>query len=359
MDQNRFDGLSRSLARRTSRRKAVRQLGAGGVAGGIGAMLGAGVLRAQDTAHTCELPIYAEVYVGPYLGTVYEGTLSLDIGGDGAIDSGVFTTLDGAVYPLVGEAEGRALDLRIDLGNGLLLTLTGTAENDFAICQGAAAGSFAGPEMGNMGTWTTVAGGGVISPPGADPTGVPDGCAAVSCFVPQTPNPDTCACECPAPLQTCGGACCVPDAACIDAEAGICSCPAGTVECGEACVAACGGDEVIDPVSCECGPPCAGVDCELGQTLNMDTCECESQILCPAGTVACGDVCADLDSDPDHCGSCDHACPMMPTADDLLLPSLCVGGDCCLDDNMLCAADGDCCSGACNFTATPGERVCA
>jgi hypothetical protein len=354
MDHQQFDRLSRSMAAKTSRRQAIRQLGAGGLLGGAGAVFGARTLQAQDSAQTCALPIYAEVYVGPFLGTIYEGTLSLDIGADGAIDSGSLATLDGQSYPLVGHAAGRGLDVRIDLGNGQLLTLTGTAELDFSICQGDAAGSFAGPEMGNMGTWTTVSGGGPITPPGPGATETPNPCAAVSCFAPQTPNPTTCECECPAPGVTCGGACCAPDAACLDADAGICSCPAGTVECGGVCVAACGGGALPDPVSCECGP-CPGVDCELGQLLNPDTCECE-QVLCPAGTVACGTVCANLDNDPEHCGACDHVCPWMPTPDDLL-PSLCVAGDCCLDVNHLCAADADCCSGACNFTLD--GQVCA
>ena len=111
------------------------------------------------------MPIYAEVYVGPWLGTVYEGTLSLDMDAVGAIDSGSFDLLDGTSYPLVGQATGRGLDLRVDLGSEQLLTLTGTAQADFALCQGEAAGSFGGPEMGNMGTWITT-GPGQLTPVG-------------------------------------------------------------------------------------------------------------------------------------------------------------------------------------------------
>src|SRR6187401_1254601 len=103
MDQQRFDRFSRSLAVRSSRRQAMRQAGAGGLIGGLGAMLGMRVTGAQGDAQTCALSIYAEVSVGPWLGTVYEGTLSLDIDAEGAIDSGSFTTLDGQSYPLVGE----------------------------------------------------------------------------------------------------------------------------------------------------------------------------------------------------------------------------------------------------------------
>lgn len=356
MDQKRFDGLSRSLATRTSRRQAVRQAGAGGLIGGLGAVLGARSMRAQGTVQTCALPIYAEVYLGPYLGTTYEGTLSLDIDEEGVIDSGSLETLDGQSYPLVGHAAGRGLDVRIDLGNEQLLTLTGTAELAFSVCQGDAAGSFGGPEMGNMGTWTTVAGDAPIQP--APETETPDPCAAVSCFAPQTPNPVDCACECPAPLVTCGGSCCVEGSECADPEAGVCACPAGTEACGELCVPACEEGVPLDPVSCECQTPCPGVDCAINEFLNEETCECEEFPLCPGGTVACGAVCANLDSDPSHCGSCDHECPWMPTTDDQLMPSLCVAGDCCLDENQLCAADTDCCSGACNF-GLGSIRACA
>jgi hypothetical protein len=341
----------------------MRQLGAGGVLGGIGAMLGAGTLRAQGSTQTCALPVYAEVYVGPWLGTVYQGTLSLDIGEDGAIDSGILTTLDGASYPLVGQADGRALDLRIDLGNGLLLTLTGTAENDFAICQGAAAGSFGGPEMGNMGTWTTVAGAEITSggttPPPASATDTPTPCdISILCMSPAELSADTCECECPEANATCGDICCQVGAECVDAATNSCECPDGAELCGQACVPSCAEGELFDD-DCECVAACLGVDCGLGESLNLETCECESQILCPAGTVACGDVCADLDTDPNHCGSCDHDCPWMPTSGDLVQPTRCQGGSCCLDTHHLCAADSDCCSGACNFTVTPGVRECA
>ena len=52
MDHQRFDRLSRSLAMRTTRRQAVRQVGAGGVLGGVAAVLGVKALRAQDPVQT-------------------------------------------------------------------------------------------------------------------------------------------------------------------------------------------------------------------------------------------------------------------------------------------------------------------
>lgn len=36
----------------------------------------------------------------------------------------------------------------------------------------------------------------------------------------------------------------------------------------------------------------------------------ENGVCCPAGTTFCGGVCADLNSDPNNCGSCGQACPL-------------------------------------------------
>lgn len=361
MDRRQFDSISRSLATRTSRRQAVRDAGAGGLLGGLGMALGLRGASAQGELHTCALQIIAEVYVGPYTGTVYQGTLVLDIAENGAIDSGSFDTIEGFSVPLVGHAEGRALDLRIDLGNGQLLTFTGTADIAVAQCPHAAAGSFSGPEMGNMGTWITVAGSesAIISTTMPETPGdPPPACPEVGCVAPAEFDPVACVCVCPPTYPACGQSCCPPGIVCIDQASGTCGCQPGTQECAGQCVPACGGGEILNPVSCVCEPPCAGIDCEVGQMLDPETCECKQIILCPEEKEHCGDHCADLSSDATDCGSCGHECPMMPTIDDSLLPSLCVNGDCCLDTNMLCAANGDCCSGACDFILG-GKRACA
>lgn len=349
MDHRQFDRLSRAFAERTTRRQAMRQVGAGGVLGGLGVALGVKTLAAQAPVQTCALPIYAEVYVGPWLGMTYQGTFSLDIGSDGAVDNGSLETLDGASYPLVGTAAGRALDLRVDLGNEQLLTFTGTSELDFDLCQGAAAGSFSGPEMGNMGTWTTVDGmTAESSDSGVTPPAIstPGSCPDFACLEPQVPNSETCACDCPDGGTICGAGCCGAGQECADPSTSTC-----------ACAAACSEVEYLDEISCTCVAYCPEADCTLAETLNIDTCECEGLPICPAGTVACGSVCADLDEDAEHCGSCGHACPVMPTSDDSEKPSLCVAGDCCLDIDHLCAGDGDCCSGSCDFISG-GLRVC-
>ena len=43
-------------------------------------------------------------------------------------------------------------------------------------------------------------------------------------------------------------------------------------------------------------------------------------VLCPTGQSKCGSVCADLTSDPAHCGDCDHSC----SAGDICVASHCV-----------------------------------
>jgi hypothetical protein len=61
---------------------------------------------------------------------------------------------------------------------------------------------------------------------------------------------------------------------------------------------------------------------------------------CPDGFTLCGDSCVDLMSDPDHCGSCDNACPGAENAD-----PVCTGGTCstaCREGYVDLDGDGDC-----------------
>src|SRR5947209_4162476 len=109
MDAGRFDSLSRSFANRSSRRSAIRGLGAGGVAAGLFSVLGGS--RASAANGACSLTIVAKTSAGPHKGTTYSGTLQLQIGANGAIDQGAFTLASGASLPLVGQATGRALNL--------------------------------------------------------------------------------------------------------------------------------------------------------------------------------------------------------------------------------------------------------
>src|SRR6476661_5881763 len=157
MDAGRFDALSRSLADRRSRRSALRGIGAGGLAAGLFAALG--VERAPAASGSCALTIFAKTSAGPHKNKTYSGTLNLQIGENGAIDQGNFTTDDGQSHPLVGQATGRALSLRITMAQNTVLELNGTADIDLLLCRGAASGTFGGPSDTDIGTWRTGTGG--------------------------------------------------------------------------------------------------------------------------------------------------------------------------------------------------------
>ena len=95
-DSTRF----RSLANRRSRRSALQGLGAGGIAAGLFAALG--VEHAPAASGTCDLTIFAKTSAGPHKNKTYTGTLHMEIGDNGAIDQGTFTTDDGQSHPRLG-----------------------------------------------------------------------------------------------------------------------------------------------------------------------------------------------------------------------------------------------------------------
>src|SRR5262249_18434736 len=72
--------------------------------------------------------------------------------------------------------------------------------------------------------------------------------------------------------------------------------------------------------------------------------------FCDAGRTYCAALCRDLQTDPDHCGSCDHTC-----ANDhgsvAAVPGSCVGGTCTLG---FCDADG-LSSNGCELELAPGQ----
>ena len=91
MDQTRFDNFSRFLAARSTRRETVRRSSVGGIIGGVAAVSGVRSMVAQSGA-VCVLPLTALVSVGPSIESNFEGTLTLEIGAEGAIDDGAFET---------------------------------------------------------------------------------------------------------------------------------------------------------------------------------------------------------------------------------------------------------------------------
>lgn len=65
-------------------------------------------------------------------------------------------------------------------------------------------------------------------------------------------------------------------------------------------------------------------------------------VACRAGTVACGDACVDLSTDPRHCGSCEKDCTQLPNVDASAVHctnGTCDAKDACLANHAHCSAD--------------------
>jgi hypothetical protein len=336
MDARRFDMLSRSLSRRGTR----RGIAAGGLAAGLAAL---GLERAA-AAKSCALQIQATTATGRDQGVIYTGALNIDIGDDGAIDSGSFDTSDGANHPLVGQATGRALHLRITLADGQVLALEGTAANDLILCRGEASGTFGGPDDTDLGTWRTVDGqagnsgssgastsggsGGTTnsnsggsggnasgggnsnnSSGGGDTGGGDSGGGNTGGGGDNNGGGADCASG-----VVCNGVCCEPmpglSADNITCNAGACECTYSCMSagCGEgdgSIVNTCGSDPEPHCHS-ECNVPddngCGDMTCNEDETLDVDSCTC-----IPNG--GGGDTCdADTQNDPENCGGCGNHC---------------------------------------------------
>jgi hypothetical protein len=365
MDPQQFDALSRTLAHSSSRRRAIARVGGAGLIAGLATAFGRGRSEALPVAQdeTCRLAIVATVRVGPDATELMQtdvpgelrGEISFALGPDGAIDAGRFLLDGGPEVPVVGQATGRALNLRADLQavqEGLALVLVGTAEEPLSRCTGAVDGMLTGPLPGDLGDWhataTAAAGATGTTPPTPTPTPVRAAPTPTPTPVRAAPTPT------PAPLsaQPCGpgltrcgdtcvdlgsdlnncGSCGVycpagPGWVCSD---GSCVCAPGRALCGEglgACI-----DVAFDPANCgSCGITCgAGERCELGTCLPsviidnipLDEAPPDQVSPCLPGLVLCGDgmgVCVDIFVDRFNCGGCGITCP---------LPQGCQGGVC-------------------------------
>lgn len=167
METNRFDALSKALAGRASRRRAVGRLAGGGVGAALLAAVGLGrtAVATQDaatpvatsvagTATRCLLPFEATVRRGPSAGLALTGTLSLAIDARGTA-WGILALPDGAGDLVVGQGDGRAVNLLVTLADGRVVYGVGVAEHDVRDCTGAMGGPLVGPQPGDAGDWST------------------------------------------------------------------------------------------------------------------------------------------------------------------------------------------------------------
>ncbi|HRA47731.1 MAG TPA: hypothetical protein PK819_06665 [Thermomicrobiales bacterium] len=349
MDPERFDAFSRSLASRSSRRTAINRLSASGIAAGLLASLG--IRRTYAASGTCSLDITATGSAGPNADTIYTGTLEFEIGEDGAVDKGTFTTDNGNAFDLVGQASGRSLNLRVALSDDQAMTFTGTADVDLVLCRGAVAGLFAGPDDGDTGSWRTGSGGDSSSSGGSSGSGSSDGGSSSgggssdsgSGGGSDSGGGDSDSgggdsgsgggdsggggtTDCPSGV-ICDGVCCqardgfFPDAISCDSGCACtyscqsAGCPNGgtghsfTIGCDDRPNALCG--EMCNfPDEDSCG----GMTCADDEQLDVASCTCISGTACGPGQTNCGTDtdpnCRDLSVDGENCGSCGTVCPL-------------------------------------------------
>jgi hypothetical protein len=101
----------------------------------------------------CVLSIAGTVSLGPNTGQSFQGTLTISISDDGAIDSGTVDFSDGTSEPVVGQVTGRSIRLRLGSDANTALTFVGTGVFPIDQCSGELSGAFAGPGVENVGVW--------------------------------------------------------------------------------------------------------------------------------------------------------------------------------------------------------------
>jgi hypothetical protein len=348
MDPQQFDALSRTLAHSSSRRRAIARVGGAGLLAGLVAAFGRDRSEAVPAAQgeTCRLAIVATVRLGPDATERMQtdvpgelrGEISFALGPDGAIDAGRFLLDGGPEVPVVGQATGRALNLRADLQavqEGLALVLVGTAEEPVSRCTGAVDGMLTGPLPGDLGDWHATATGGGGGRGTTLPTPTPARVRAVPTPTPAAPRAQQCGpgltrcgdicVDLGSDLNNCGacGSDCPAPFSCIE---GACRCPG---DFGYSCTGVCI-DLGSDPANCGgCGNACPTGVCSGGvcqsvpiADIPLDEAPPDGLSPCLPGLVLCGDgmgVCVDIFIDRFNCGGCGITCP---------LPQGCQGGVC-------------------------------
>ncbi len=322
MEDRQFDAWSKTLARRGSRRQALKAGGAGAALLGALGLRGARIAEAQDddvpgestqtataAEGVCQLQFEADVRVGPSAASNNTnrlvGVLAFKLGDNGGITDGTLKLGDGTSYPVGGQASGRSIALRIHVGNRTLVAV-GVGDHNVRSCDGEYGGPATGPVRGDLGDWIATAGAAAPATPTAgasattqaqsQPTSQPTSASGgdtpanptttpcdLSCTDPLVVDPGSCTCVCPGGLLVCGAVCCPIGSVCNDAASGNCSCPSGSELCGDTCVS-----------------------CPAGQMLDFNDCSCTDD-PCPGGAL-CGTVCVDTVNDRNNCGSCGNVC---------------------------------------------------
>jgi hypothetical protein len=350
MHPSQFDAFSRTLAAGVSRRRALTRFGAAGLLAGLTSALGrdrtAQAIPAVqgDALSVCLLDIVANVRLGPSAGAIIQGNvpgelrgeLSFPLSPDGAIDNGRLRLEGGAEFPVVGQVNGRALNVRVEFAADQSVVLVGTAAQRLDQCAGDVDGLLTGPRIGDLGDWHasgTLVGGGEGPPPTATSSAAPGAptatsapsstatatapagatATATSTATPtatptETPTPAPTETPTPAPTET-------PTPTPEPPTPTPIVCPAGETECSGICV-----DLQTDVNNCgTCGTICPEGQPGFVRGCAAGNCFFMRERACAEGLSSCNGVCVDRQTDPANCGLCGNACGA---------GEICFGGQC-------------------------------
>jgi hypothetical protein len=310
MDSNRFDRWTRHFARRLSRRDALRLAGAGGATAAL-----ASTALPAFAQTTCSLQIHGETVAGPSAPAKFDGVLTFTVGDDGVFSQATYTPKGKIERAVTGRATGRAIDFQPALGGKQHISFSGAAEQPLETCQGAVAGTFSGPQPGDLGGWQATAGTAPANTGGQSTTGA----------APEAPTPT------PPPSQG-------------NTQPPAQNPPGGGGGGGDGGGGGGGGSACLELHSqCNQSSECCSGWC----TDN----ECRS-----CGDTICGEDCIVLSDNLAHCGACFNACN---TDTQTCVDGTCTGGDGgggggdgggggCVDLGGGCGFSAQCCSGFCN-----------
>jgi hypothetical protein len=324
-----FDRWTRRRATAINRRSLLGV----SLTGGIGAALGRIVpAAAQFSGNSCTFDVTLVSSLNA--GQTASGTLTFDIGTDGAIDKGSLTLAGQAAAPVVGQAMGPAIDLLAALADGTTVSLTGVSGSAISSCNGPIIGTLANADNGQIGTWSTNSktsgqsntstssnGAGqspaptATQPPsqGQDQTGGgggDSGGGGSTCLELHSQCNASSACcsgwctdnEC----RTCGDTICGED--CIVLSDNLAHCGACFNACNtdtETCVngVCTGGDDGGGG-----GGGCVDLGGSCGFSAQCCSGWCNGGVCDSCGMVVCNDLCVDTSSDNNNCGNCNNLC---------------------------------------------------
>lgn len=339
MDSKKFDSWTRTRAAASNRRTFLGLSLGAGVAAGISRVLPVSAQFGQGGTCTYQISLTSSLTTG----VTASGSLAVDIGQDGAIDTGSLTLTGQAPASVVGQATGRAIDLLVSLTDGTTLSLTGVGAENISGCGGPILGVMSNPDTGQVGTWQTQAsgsgsssGGSTTAPApasgqsssgsgssggsgsgggsgngGGSGTGGGSGSGGGSCLDLHS--------QCNASAECCSGWC-------TDNECRTC----GDTICGEDCIvlsdnlAHCGqcfNACNTDTQTCQNGTCTGGdnggggggggcTDLGGGCGFSAQCCSgwCNNGTCDSCGMVVCNDQCVDTGSDNNNCGNCNNQC---------------------------------------------------